>query len=273
MPSIRRISDFKPLFTNLAQTSHYEVRFGGVGPLGGPLMAYLFRKGISQRFIAEDAGLLCFNASLPTTSLATANISGNFMGVTEKFAHTRQYSQIGLEFYVDKNYNALKFMESWMEFIASGSNNPVGSSLAPIGQNRKDYISRMQYPEYYKSDRTTIIKFDRDYNKEIEYTFIGLFPSAMSSIPVSYNSSEILKMSVTFEYDRYIAGRSLAINEFRGDNNNNQASQSPNPLKTVFNGNALESPISADAAFQVSRDLNFSTFGVDSSNIGANFSG
>jgi hypothetical protein len=243
VPSIRRISDFKPLFTNLAQTSHYEVRFGGVGPLGGPLMAYLFRKGISQRFIAEDAGLLCFSASLPTTSLATANVSGNFMGITEKFAHTRQYIPISLEFYVDKNYNALKFMESWMEFIASGSNNPIGSSLAPIGQNRKDYISRMQYPEYYKSDRTTITKFDRDYNREIEYTFIGLFPSAMSSIPVSYSSSDILKMSVTFEYDRYIAGKSLSLNEIIGNNNNqinnqinnnNQSNNQSNNQRVVY---------------------------------------
>ena len=220
MPSIRRISDFKPLFTNLAQTSHYEVKFGGVGLIGGPLMAYLSRKGISQRFIAEDAGLLCFSASLPTSSLATANISGNFMGITENFAHTRQYSAISLDFYVDKNYNALKFIETWMEFIASGSNNPIGSSLSPIGHNRKDYISRMQYPEYYKSDRTTITKFDRDYNKEIEYTFIGLFPSSMSSIPVSYSSSDILKMTVNFEYDRYIAGKSLSLNEFVGNNNN-----------------------------------------------------
>jgi hypothetical protein len=80
VPIRRRISDFKPLFTNLAQTSHYEVRFGGVGPLGGPLMAYLSRKGISQRFIFEDAGLLCFNASLPTSSLATAEITGKLYG-------------------------------------------------------------------------------------------------------------------------------------------------------------------------------------------------
>ena len=117
-------------------------------------------------------------------------------------------------------------MESWMEFIASGSNNPIGSPLAPIGQNRKDYIYRMQYPEYYKSDRTTITKFDRDYNKEVEYTFIGLFPSAISSIPVSYSSSDTLKMSVTFEYDRYIAGKSLSLNEVIGDNNNNQNNNS-----------------------------------------------
>lgn len=242
MPTIRRISDFKPLFTNLAQTSHYEVRFGGLGSVGGPLMSYLSRNGISSRFIAEDCGLLCFSASLPTSSMATANITGNFMGITEKFAHTRQYTAIGLEFYVDKNYNALKFMESWMEFIASGSNNPIASPLAPIGQNRRDYISRIQYPEYYKSNSTTIIKFDRDYNEEVEYTFVGLFPSAMSSIPVSYNSSDILKMSVTFEYDRYIAGRSLSLNEFIGNNNNNQSIQNNQGTQTNNNQRVVYRP-------------------------------
>ena len=59
MPIKRRISDFKPLFTNLAQTSHYEVRFGGLGSSGGELISYLNGKGITQRFIAEDCGLLC----------------------------------------------------------------------------------------------------------------------------------------------------------------------------------------------------------------------
>ena len=220
MPIKRRISDFKPLFTNLAQTSHYEVRFGGLGSSGGELMAYLFRKGISQRFIAEDAGLLCFSASLPTTSLATATISGNFMGVTEKFAHTRQYSAIGLEFYVDKNYNALKFMESWMEFIASGSHNPIKSPLPPVNQNGNAYIYRMQYPEYYKSNETKITKFDRDYNREIEYTFRGLFPSAIASLGVSYSASNILTMAVTFQYDRYIAGKSSSLSNLLRNNNN-----------------------------------------------------
>lgn len=234
MPSIRKISDFKPLFTNLAQTSHYEVRFGGIGTIGGPLQSYLSRKGITQRYISEDVGLLCYSASLPTSSLATSNISGNFMGITEKFAHTRMYSQIALEFYVDKNYNAIKFMESWMEFIASGSNNPIESGLAPVGMNNKSYISRMQYPEYYKSNRTTITKFDRDYNREIQYTFVGLFPSAISSMPVSYTSSDILKMSVIFEYDRYIAGKSLSINELIGTNNN-QESLIKNIVNAVLN--------------------------------------
>jgi hypothetical protein len=239
VPIKRRISDFKPLFTNLAQTSHYEVSFGGLHPT---LTSYLSRKGISSRFIAEDAGLLCHSAVLPTTQLATANITGNFMGITEKFAHTRQYNEISLDFYVDRNYNAIKFMETWMEFIASGSSNPIDSALQPVSQNRKDYISRMQYPEYYKCDYTKIVKFDRDYGQEIQYNFIGLFPFQIASIPVSYASSEILKMNAIFQYDRYIAGKILSLNEINRDNNNNVSNlsnKSDNPRVVYRTGQAL----------------------------------
>jgi hypothetical protein len=230
VPIKRKISEFKPLFTNLAQTSHYEVRFGG---LPYELLRYLSRKGITSTFIYQDAGLLCYSASLPTTSFALANITGNSIGLTENFAHTRVYDLISLDFYVDKNYNTLKFMESWMEFIASGSNNPINGDLVPLRQTNKNYIYRMQYPENYKCDRTTIVKFDRDYKKEIEYCFIGLFPSNINSLGVSYANSDILKMSVTFQYDRYISGKSVSLSVFRGDDNNNESkspkSNNPNP--------------------------------------------
>ena len=218
----RRISDIKPLITNLAQTSHYQVQFGAM-PLDGALSSYLLRKGISGRFIGENAGLLCYSAILPTSNLATANISGNFTGITEKFAHTRQYDQISLDFYVDRRYNTIKFFEGWMEFISSGSTNPIGldGENAPISINDEGYFSRMQYPEFYKVNSVKIVKFDRDYEVEIEYNFRGLFPSSISSMQVSYVASDILKMSVTFNYDRYIAGKSTSLSQFIGNNNNN----------------------------------------------------
>ena len=160
----RRISDIRPLFTNLAQTSHYEVKFGGL-PL--QLTSYLG---------------------------TTVNVDGNYIGITETFAHRRQYQDISLEFYVDRNYKTLKFLEHWMEFIASGSSNPI-NGYTPINTNvDQGYFIRMQYPEYYKSNRTRIIKFDRDYNREIEYTFIGLYPYTIASIPVSYSQSDVMKM-------------------------------------------------------------------------------
>ena len=114
----RRIADFKPTFTNLAQTSHYQVIFGGL-PLG--VRQHLNVRGVDYRFITETSGLLCNNAVLPGATLATSQIVGNFMGVTENMAHTKVFTKINLEFYVDSEYKSLKFLEHWIEFIANAS--------------------------------------------------------------------------------------------------------------------------------------------------------
>ena len=82
----RRIADFKPTFTNLAQTSHYQLIFGGL-PTG--LRQHLNVRGLDYRFITETSGLLCSNAVLPGAGLATAPITGNYQGVTENMAHTK----------------------------------------------------------------------------------------------------------------------------------------------------------------------------------------
>ena len=215
--SPKRVSDFKPLFGNLAQTSHYQLFFGGLSP---QLINYLIRKGVSTAFISQSAGLLCYSASLPTASFAPKAVDGNFTGLTENFAVARQYSQIGLDFYVDSEYQLLKFLESWSEFIASGSHNPINSRIGSTSQLRNNYFVRMQYPEYYKSNLTRIIKFDRDYESEIEYNFVGLWPISMSPPQVSYTESSILKVSATFQYDRYVSGAVLSFNEFIGNSTN-----------------------------------------------------
>lgn len=208
MPTPRRISDIKPLITNLAQTSHYEVIFGG---LSGALRQHLSVRGIDANFIGESVGLLCNSAVLPGSSFGTADIAGNFTGVVEKMAHTRLFTQIDLEFYVDSSYKTLKFLEHWMEFISFGS----GVSPAQDG-----YFFRMRYPREYKTDMTRIIKFDRDYSKQIEYTFYGLFPIAMNSVPVTYEASNILKVSASFNFDRYICGKATSYSVYSGTDNN-----------------------------------------------------
>ena len=69
-------------------------------------------------------------------------------------------------------------------------------------------------------DKTKIVKFNIDYRSEIEYTFFGLFPINFSSTPVQYGSSDVLRASVTFSYERYIAGKetSLSFNRGRSEN-------------------------------------------------------
>ena len=54
----RRISDIKPLITNLAQTSHYQVQFGSLPP---ELSSYLLGKGVDSRLLQK---MLVFYATL-----------------------------------------------------------------------------------------------------------------------------------------------------------------------------------------------------------------
>ena len=43
----------------------------------------------------------------------------------------------------------------------------------------------MEYPDDYKAYQTKIIKFDRDYNEEMQYNFYGLFPSKLNAYQLS----------------------------------------------------------------------------------------
>lgn len=229
----RKISDIKPLFTNLAVTSQYEVRFGGFSP---DLQEYLRKRGVDSRFIGETVGLLCNSASLPGSSFATADINGNFTGLMEKFAHTRIFTPIELSFYVDKEYKTMKFLEHWMEYISS-------ASLVNPGEN--PYFSKMKYPDQYKVDYSKIIKFNRDYKRELEYNFFGMFPIALSSVSVSYDSSQLMTVSATLNYERYVCGKVYSIDEKLGTNNNlqpefaNVSRESQPSLEDLYN-NAIK---------------------------------
>ena len=207
------------------------VEFGG---LGASLREHLRIRGMDSRFITETMGLLCSRASLPGSGFATADIVGNYMGVAEKMAHTRTFVQMDLEFYVDLSYNSLKFIEHWMEFMSSGSTtDALGDKVSPL---RKGYYFRMRYPNEYKCDQTRIIKFEKDYNRYIEYRFFGLFPISLNATTVSYEGSNILKATASFNYDRYVSGKSYSYDVYRGEDNDKTtpSSEKDNAAGTIF---------------------------------------
>jgi len=211
-------STAKRLFGNLAQSSHYEVRF----QIPSRVVSYLALRGVSPFYCTSDFGLLCTSTTLPTSAFATSEVTP-YVGIREKIAHTRMYNNIVMEFYVDSRYDTIKVLEHWMDFISSGSDNETNKI-------RSDYYIRMQYPDDYKSTETKIIKFDRDYRREIEYTFKGMFPQSLTSIPVSYAGSDVLKVSATFEYDRYIAGKTTSLSLFRMENENKDPTNRPSRI-------------------------------------------
>jgi hypothetical protein len=249
----RRISDIKPIFTNLAVTSQYEVQFGGLAP---ELQSYLTLRGVDFSFTNQTAGLLCNAASLPGSSFATSDINGNFTGLMEKFIHTRIYTPIELNFYVDKEYKVVKFIEHWMEYMSSAST---------LNPNQDQYFYKMKYPDQYKCNFTKITKFNRDYQNQLEYYFIGLFPVAMSSVSLSYQSSSVMTVSATFNYERYVPGSILSVDQFFNQSNNLDPYSTQNP-STNYSQQSIDS--------QTVNANNNIQFGVDSTNsINANLSG
>ena len=210
MSIAKKITEVAPLLTRLAQSSHYELRMTG---LPGDVMTFLNTRGVSTAFINGDAGLLCYEAVLPGSALATADIYGDFMGVTQKYAHSRMYDQLTLGFYVDLDYSVLKLFEHWIEYIASGSNE---------SKSQAGYYVRMRYPDSYKcATGFSITKFERDdVIPPLEYNFFNIFPTSLSSTPVSYDGSQVLRANVTLSYDTYQCGKSSSAARARNTDEN-----------------------------------------------------
>ncbi len=151
----------------------------------------------TRNFLSRKTGLLCSEASLPTSSLATGEVRDNFMGIPQEFAHTRLYTDIDFTFYIDSNYVNLRIFEAWMDYIAGGSQ-------LEINELDENYYRRMNYPDNYKVQTMFISKFERDFNSQIDYQFVNAFPKLVTAIPVSYGAADLLKVTVSFTYDRYI---------------------------------------------------------------------
>ena len=181
----------------LAQTNHFLVSLTSLTPEVNSYLQAFTNASDFRTFLSQRSGILCSDASLPTTAYATGDIRDNFMGVPQQFAHTRIYTDIDFSFYIDQDYTLLKIFEGWMEYISSGADTATN-------QQRVAFYRRMRYPDTYKCSNLYINKFEKNFKRTMRYQFVNAFPKSMSSVPVSYGAADILKVTISFNYDRYI---------------------------------------------------------------------
>ena len=190
MPRVARVSDVKANLLRPATTSHFEVEI--------PLIDALKKKwqGVGKQHKIQ---MMCSETSLPGSNLATFEINNDRTGVTEKHVHRRIFDdRIDLTFYVDAGlYQPIRFFEDWMAYI---TNNGAGDN----DLIDKSYDYRMRYPDDYIKDQGLIVrKFEKDHQNILEYEFVRAFPLAINSMPVSYDTSSLLKCTVSMSYIRY----------------------------------------------------------------------
>jgi hypothetical protein len=118
--------------------------------------------------------------------------------------------RIDFTFLVDaEKYFAIRIFEKWMRYIAGeDADRQDGETLTTKGVN---YHYRVRYPGtgsdttgYRCVDGLKITKFEKDMRNSLTYEFIGAYPISISSMPVSYESSSLLKCTVSMSYLRYV---------------------------------------------------------------------
>ena len=190
----------------------------------------VFIPGKSGKAENEDINFLAYEAVLPGTSYQTTEVYGDRQGITETFANKRTYLPVDISFYIDYDYSVIEYFEQWM-----GSISP---NLGEYGET--DSYVKFNYPEVSdegKKRDIQITKFERNFRSKdqrlvkggvynmpdnrIEYTLLGAYPTNIIAIPVSYESSNILRTTITFNYNlyrfkRYTEGKSQSETLFSG---------------------------------------------------------
>ena len=229
-----------------ALTSHFIVEIPQ--PKGSFPSGYLSKNGINLD--QEKLNLLCSEATLPGSSLATHENNSDFPGVTQKFAYRRLYDdRIDFTFYVDaENYLPIKYFESWIKFIV-GESISKDTDSGKLEIKSSEYFYRVKYPDdYIAQSGLKVTKFERDHTgTELTYNFVSAYPIAVTSMPVSYDTSSLLKCTVSFSYIRYYIESLIGSTETSGSSS---ATRSPN--------GAADSPFT---------NPNFGEFGVNKTGI------
>lgn len=242
-----RVSQLKSKILRPALTSHFLVY---IKPPGGGFNNFLQENGITLRNDIEDLYLMCSETNLPGSSFSTHESNNDFHGTTERFAYRRLYDdRIDLTFYVDADkYLPIRFFEIWMKYICNESVTPINQ----ISSKDPNYFYRFRYPDgtngYRNDSILEIAKFERYVDAEkikengskLKYEFVKPYPISIQSMPVSYDTSNLLKCTVSMNYIRYIVssnsiGDTSLVEELSGNGTNLSFPDQPINTVAAFN--------------------------------------
>ena len=168
--------------------------------------------------------MLCDEAQLPNVQTATGTLSGRYLGETNiNYATSKFYSDLSLTWMCDADMTPLKFVTGWHSYIfnASGSlqddpqlandNGTPTTGLSAIKRVKPRAIQRdvrLKYPVEYLCPEMRITKTERNGGApngraSICYILQNAFPYSIDSVPLSYGTSQITKVTANFYYQKH----------------------------------------------------------------------
>tara|TARA_Y100000287_G_scaffold151278_1_gene126857 strand:+ start:45 stop:800 length:756 start_codon:yes stop_codon:yes gene_type:complete len=163
--------------------------------------------------------LFCDEAQLPNVQSAVGQRSGKFLGEGPvSYPHTRIFTDLSLGFLLDSNLTALKFFNAWYSYIFSGGDvedpsDPSkiysGTTSSALSQTpeHQERVNRLKYLDEY-SCTLKILKSEPTHTNAggrtpVAYLLENCYPYAIDTVPLSYGSSQIARLTVNFYYSRH----------------------------------------------------------------------
>ena len=134
---------------------------------------------------ADNFRYMCKAAQLPASVIA--NIDIPFRGRIFKVAGDRTIEPWSITIINDEDFRIRKAMEEWVDLIAKLENNLGATDPSAYMVNAKVFqLGRGSTPSSKNNagDRNAVLR---------EYEFIDIFPTSVSSIDLSYDSSDTIE--------------------------------------------------------------------------------
>ena len=145
---------------------------------------------------ADNFRYMCKAAQLPASVIA--NIDIPFRGRIFKVAGDRTIEPWSITVINDEDFRIRKAMEEWVDFIAKLENNLGATDPNAYMVNAKVFqLGRGAAPSSQNNsgDRNAVLR---------EYEFIDIFPTNVSSIDLSYDSSDTIEeFTVDFQVQSF----------------------------------------------------------------------
>lgn len=166
--------------------------------------------------------MLCDEAQLPNVQAATGQLSGRFLGESQiSYPYAKFYGDVSLTWMCDADMTPLKFVTGWHAYIFNGGDpdDPITANndgrptrglasiknVAPRPLNRP---VRLEYPERYLCPMMRITKTEKSAvapngRAGISYILQNAYPYSVDSVPLSYGTSQITKVTANFYYQKH----------------------------------------------------------------------
>ena len=201
MSTLRTITQFKSkLVGGGARPNLFEVEIPSFPVAAG---ANAWRTGDSQE--SDMFKFMCKAAQLPASNIA--EIAVPFRGRTLKVAGDRTFDTWTITVINDENFLLRNAFESWMQGISKNSNNTGATNPADymtyalvhqLGRGADRGASSSEAST--SAGGTSIVPLKT-------YTFFDIFPTEISDIPLSYESTDVIEeYTVTFQVQYWEPG-------------------------------------------------------------------